>query len=301
MKLTYLDQNGLIELGRKARHAEARRRLDSMIESGTVIFVVSLWHLVETAHTANLSSALELARFIDSLRPHWLLERRKIQELEVQEDFFRYINVPHTTRPRVTTRSAVVATLNGERDGAQFAIPSDDFVRRWVVQPELLSTFEGSCNKSTYALIRLRELAKAGKIGEKLRSEVSRILVKLSIPRTTPAGLEIGNDLKVDYVSHANIQDLPTFAVEAAISEEEWLAEGGADRNTLLDKLHLISALPYVDEMVSNDGFFWKIYPAARRSNHVRARLVGNEEFLCTIWSNTATMGVGCKDRPQPL
>ena len=36
-----------------------------------------------------------------------------------------------------------------------------------------------------------------------------------------------------------------------------------ADRNTLIDKFHLIAALPYVDEIVSDDDFFHKIYPVA--------------------------------------
>ena len=61
------------------------------------------------------------------------------------------------------------------------------------------------------------------------------------------------------------IQAIPTLAIETAISEQEWIAKDGrgADRNTLIDKFNLISALPYVDEIVTNDAFFRKVYPFA--------------------------------------
>jgi hypothetical protein len=59
---------------------------------------------------------------------------------------------------------------------------------------------------------------------------------------------------------HGSKTRLPTIAIETAISEYEWVSVGGADRNTLIDKFHLISALPYVDEIVSNDKFFHEIY-----------------------------------------
>jgi hypothetical protein len=39
-------------------------------------------------------------------------------------------------------------------------------------------------------------------------------------------------------------------------------------------------ALPYVDEIVSGDGFFQKIVPVANKTGHVNAKLLGNAEFL---------------------
>ncbi len=53
-----------------------------------------------------------------------------------------------------------------------------------------------------------------------------------------------------------------------------------ADRNTMIDKMHLISALPYVDQIVSEDKFFHAMYPVAKKTGHVRATLMGNAEFL---------------------
>jgi hypothetical protein len=158
MPLSYLDQNALIALGVKARKPEFREKLNYALESGALSVVVSTWHLIEAANTRNIESAIELAEFIDSLRPAWLMERRDAQRFEVEE--------------------------------------------------------------------------------------------------------------------------LPTLAIETAISEHEWVSQGGADRNTLIDKFHLISALPYVDEIISNDKFFHEVYPWAQKTGHVQAKLLGNDHLL---------------------
>ncbi len=142
MPLTYLDQNALIELGRRARGDQFGKKLVSGTGAGLLTIVVSLWHLIETAHTPNLGSALELAEFIDSLKPFWLLERRDIQRLDVEEDFYRFLRLDYPSKPRVTTRSAVVAALNGAEDAPRFDIPSPSFVQRWVTQPEHLISYQ---------------------------------------------------------------------------------------------------------------------------------------------------------------
>jgi hypothetical protein len=99
-----------------------------------------------------------------------------------------------------------------------------------------------------------------------------------SMPKKTPAGLEIGREAKMEYVQRAMVEDIPSFA--AAISAHEWVSTGGTDRNTLIDKFHLISALPCVDEIISDDKFFRNLYPVAVKTGHVRAKLLGNKEFL---------------------
>jgi hypothetical protein len=82
------------------------------------------------------------------------------------------------------------------------------------------------------------------------------------------------------YVQQVKVENIPSFAIEGAISEHEWASQGGADRNTLIDKFHLISALPCVDEIVSDDKFFHQIYPVAQKTGHVRAKLLSNSEFF---------------------
>lgn len=60
----------------------------------------------------------------------------------------------------------------------------------------------------------------------------------------------------------------------------EWASQGGLNGNTLIDKLHMISALPCVEEIVSNDNFFHKVYPARQKAGHARAKLLKNDEFF---------------------
>ena len=87
MHQSFLDQNALIGLGRKARTPDFRKRIDSALKDGSVAVVVSTWHLIEIAHTTNIANAVALAEFMDSLNPGWLLERHDLQKLEVEEDF----------------------------------------------------------------------------------------------------------------------------------------------------------------------------------------------------------------------
>jgi hypothetical protein len=282
MPLTYLDQNALLGLGFKAQKPEFRASLDSAIGSGSVKFVVSSWHLIETANTANINSATRLADFIDSLDPAWIFERRDLQKLDVREDFYRFLRIAYQIHPRVTTRSAVIAAINDANDSSKFDIPSRNFVRQWIDHPDQLRTLKESYEKNVDDLLRLREIVKAGLLTDEVRKRTDEILVRHSLPKTTPAGLDVGRELRMDYVLQTNISSLPTLAIEAAISENEWTgrAVGEADRNTLIDKFHLISALPYVDEIVSTDPFFHGIYSVTKATGHVRAVLLKNDEFL---------------------
>jgi hypothetical protein len=280
MLLTYLDQNALIKLGRKARNHEFRKRLDSAIESGSFAAVVSSWHLIETAHTSNLANATELADFIDSLKPSWLLERRDIQKLDVEEDFHRFLKLDYPSKPRVTTRSAVFAALNNQKDSPKFDIPSPKFVKQWIEHPEQLIVLEEVYKENADTLPKLRELTKQGKLTDEIRRRVDELLVTGSLPKSTPAGLVVGREVRMEYAQQVKVDVIPSLAIEAAISEHEWVSQGGADRNTLIDKFHLISALPCVDEIVSEDKFFHKIYPVAQKTGHVRAKLLSNDEFF---------------------
>ncbi len=282
MPLSYLDQNALLALGRKARRSDFRNKLDDVLQSGAVRLVVSSWHLIETAHTANLANAEELAEFIDSLQPGWLLERHDIQKLDVEDDFCKFLGLETPNRPRVTTRSAAIAAVSGKSDSPRFDIPSRNFVRQWIEHPEQLKQLDQSYAYNADSLVRLRKLVREGKITEELRTRVNEIMVRASLPKTTPAGLTVGPSVMAEYVKQVQSRAIPTFAIETAISEREWgVRDGsGVDRNTLIDKFHLISALPYVDEIVTDDAFFGRVFPSAQKTGHVRAKLVSNKDFL---------------------
>ena len=174
------------------------------------------------------------------------------------------------------------ATLNGEGDAPKFDIPSRSFVEQWMKHPEQLEPMEKPYKDNADALAGLRAAVRQGRLTDEMRERVNEQLLKMSLPTFTPAGLEIGRGLKADYVRQAEIQCMSSFAIETVISEHAWGVRDGSglDRNTLIDKFHLISALPYVDEVVSDDGFFHTIYPFAQKTGHVRATLIRNEEFL---------------------
>ena len=279
-QLTYLDQNALIELGVKARNPDFRKKLDHAIDSGSFKSVVSSWHLIETANTKNVANATELGIFLDSLKPAWLLERRDIQRLDVQEDFYRFVKVDFKTISRITNRSAVIAALNNAKDSPRFDIASDAFVKQWIAHPEQLEVLKRAYADNAKALTGIREARKAGKLTEEVKRQADQLLVKGSMPTSTPNGVAVGPEVARDYLSQVDVGLIPSLAIETAISEHEWARDGGADSNTLIDKFHLISALPYVDEVVSKDKFFEEIFPIAQATGYVRARLVKNDN-LC--------------------
>jgi hypothetical protein len=278
--ITYLDQNAVIDLGVRARRAEFRQRLDAAIGSGAFIPMVSSWHLIETANTTNLANATELAEFIDSLKAVWLLERRTIQRLDVQEDFWKFLKVDYPERPRVKTRSAVIAAMNGAADAPKYDIPSRDFVKQWIGHPEQLTVLKEAYASNSTALAAMRDATKAGKVTQAIRRRANQEFVRPFVPASTPAGVAVGSETIREYIDKVDLAGIPSLAIETAIADREWTDVGGSDANTLIDKFHLISAMPYADEIVSRDNFFHKVFPIALGTGHVRAQLVDNVEFL---------------------
>jgi hypothetical protein len=281
--MVYLDQNALISLGlRVQKDPLLKERLYKRIGDGSLRIVVSPWHLVETAQTANINSATRLADFIDSLNPLWIHERRELQKLDVQEDLYRFCKIDFQTTPRASSKAAVIGALFGDGALQKYELPSRDFVRGWIKHPEQLGAMKKSFEANAESLVRLRELFREGKLTEEVKKKAAMRFFELSLPKGTPTGLEIGGETKAEYVTQASTDAIPSFAVEEAISINEWGDEavGKVDRNTFVDKIHLISALPFVDEIVSTDPFFRAIYPAAQKSGHVKAVLVNNEEFM---------------------
>jgi len=280
MPLTYLDQVALLKLGYSAKDDGFRASVNAVIASGLVTVVVSSWHLVETAHKTNLQKAIALAEFIDSLNPMWLLERLNIMKLDVEEDFYRFANVDFEPMPRVTTRSAAIGSLLGERDSPRYDIPSRDFVRQWIERPDQTAVLDRSYRGNAEALTWARGLAAAGKMTSPVTAAIDREYLRRLIPARTRSGLDTGRELRDQYLEQADVRRIPSLAIETAISKREWVSQGGADRNTLIDKMHLTAALPYTDEIVSDDRFFHRLYPITETTGHVRARLLSCEDFL---------------------
>jgi hypothetical protein len=173
-----------------------------------------------------------------------------------------------------------MATLSGERDSPKFDIPSRAFVEQWIRHPEQFDDLNKTYEENAKALEGLRQAVKDGKMTDEIKKQADRLFLKSVLPTTTPNGLEIPRELATEYVARADINSIPTRAIEAAISDHEWESMGRTDPNSLIDKFHLIPSLQYVDEIVSDDKFLQRLYPVAEKTGYVRARLLHFDEFL---------------------
>jgi hypothetical protein len=115
---------------------------------------------------------------------------------------------------------------------------------------------------------------------DEISKKADQVFLKALLPATTPNGLEVPRGLAVEYVERGDINSIPTRAIEHAISDHEWKSMGRTDANSLIDKFHLIPALQYVDELISDDGFLHRLYPVAQKTGYVKARLIRFEEFV---------------------
>ena len=137
-----------------------------------------------------------------------------------------------------------------------------------------------SYENNAKALDGLRQAIKDGKMTDEIRKRADQLFLKSVLPATTPNGLEIPRELAAEYVERGDIKSIPTRAIEHAISDHEWKSMGRTDANSLIDKFHLIPALQYVDEIVSDDKFLHRLYPVAEKTGYVRAKLIRFAEFL---------------------
>lgn len=210
----------------------------------------------------------------------WLLERHNIQTLEVREDFYRFAKLKFEATPRLGTLSYVIATLNGDKDSPKYDIRPRAFVEQWINHPEQFDELNKSSEDNAKALDGLRQAIKDGKMTEEIRKRSDRVFLKSVLPAVTPSGLEIPRDVATDYVERGHINSIPTRAIEHAISDHAWKSMGRTDANSLIDKFHLIPALQYLDEIVSDDNFLHRLYPVAAKTGHVRAKLIRFADFL---------------------
>ncbi len=275
MPLIYLDQNATIALGRKARGSVFREKLNSHINLGNDVFVFSLWHLVETSYGGNPARSGELAAFIESLAPLWLLERHQILVLDVSDDFCGYLRLDHKPLPRVVTRSAMFADLDSRTGGPSFRGTLAQFVELWRKHRK-----EGAYEQVAMATTRLRRANKSGKLTEAMKTRAALNMIESVLPQFTPSGLAISIDRRRDYLNQVNPSKIPSVALDMAISEFDWRSQSNPGRNTQIDRFHLLSALPYVDFVATDDHFSHQVYPSASRTGHVRARLLHNHEFM---------------------
>lgn len=280
MQLIYLDQNALIALGVRAREVEFRKKLDEFIAAHQDPFVLSLWNLVESSYGESPNNSQELADFIDSLRPKWLLERHQILALDVRESLYAYLGIGVPAPHRVVSRTEMFAALSRESGGPVFIGSLRRFVELWRKH-----RLEGAYIESARSCSRLQLAKKAGRVTTQGKMDAARALVRSVVPRLTPFGIEIPGATIREYVEGVDPLAIPSVALDLAISELEWAeqAKTGQERNAVIDKFHLVSALPYSDSIVSDDRFLGRAFDSVRTRPYVRAKLLRNNELVAAI------------------
>jgi hypothetical protein len=110
-----------------------------------------------------------------------------------------------------------------------------------------------------------------------------RKLIEGFLPERTPAGVLVGKDTKSQFLDWAKLEDFPSLSIEAAIAERSWASTDEPTWNSMIDRFHLISALPYVDYVVSNDKYFHSVFPIAASTGFVRAQLLRFDDFVAAF------------------
>src|SRR5712692_7518243 len=125
----YLDQDALINLYEESVKTPGfKDKLTKATADAQVTIVLSPWHWVETAQTKDLTRALPLAEFMDSLRPGWLRDRRHLETTEVEQKFFQFAGISYAPRGAIVTRAELLTEMNGFYVSPERAPTSREFV-----------------------------------------------------------------------------------------------------------------------------------------------------------------------------
>jgi hypothetical protein len=280
----YLDQSALIDLHQQLQNdATWKTRLFGAIKRKTFIVVLSPWHWVETARTRDIEKAGQLGEFMDALEPLWLRDRRDLERIEVQDGFFSFARIPHVRPPYLITRTELLSAMNGTQLSPVTTPSSRKFVETWITKPELMGPLTRSHQGNVEALKSLRDAIASGKLTAAMKAEGDRSLLEGFLPKMTPAGVMIDAGTKHAYLETVSPKNFPTLAIESEVAEYSWKNPGRTDWNSMVDKFHLISAVPYVDVIVSDDRYFRLLLPVAQETGFVKARIVKFQEFCKTF------------------
>lgn len=276
----YLDHNALIYLQQLVQSDQAiKAKLFKNIADGVIQVVLSPWHWVEAARDKNSARARALAEFMDELKPKWLRDRRDLEKVEVQDAFLKFAKIDYERPAEKTSRSEIVGALNRIRLTEAQTPTSSEFVERLSQRPELMQPIIDSHQKNLQAIDNVRAALSAGRLSSDKKKLADRQLVESFVPHTTPAGIAIGYETRDAFLDTVTLKCFPTLATEAEIAEHTWKTEGQTRWNSMIDRIHLISALPHVDFIVSDDGYFSTLVPVAKATGFVKATLLTFADF----------------------
>ncbi|HTQ60003.1 MAG TPA: hypothetical protein VMI32_07270 [Candidatus Solibacter sp.] len=277
----YLDQSALIDLFNQSQQDSSfEKKVQTAIATKALTIVLSPWHWIETARTKDVQKASSLANFMDALDPIWLRDRRELESIEIQESFFGFVGVPYARPQALVTRAELISAMNGVQLTAAQVPSSQEFVEGWIIKPELMDSVIKSYQANAEALRDLRVAVLSGKLTPEFMKEADRKHIAMFLPERTPSKVVIDQTTKNNFLDTKSIYDFPCLSIESAIAEYSWKNAGRDDWNSMVDKFHLISAMPYADIIVSDDRYFMLLLPIAQATGFAKAKVIKYRE-LC--------------------
>lgn len=243
----YVDQNFLINAS-KALPAEQRRTL-SLARAAGISFVLSPWSMVEVAG-ARPESWEGLAWFAESLNPLWLPERRRLQQQEVEDCFFRSVGIPYSRPAPLRSLIEVMAELarTSILIGQSYSVV--EFVR--AIRSDMAPITEAFL-KNTESRQTIETAARNKQLTTSIKQEIHKQYLRQLLPAFTPSGLPISRQAHEDFLADFNLVQFPSVAVEVALSEDALQFRIRLSKQAFLDRQHIVTALPYVDVIATDD------------------------------------------------
>lgn len=277
MPRAYCDHNFLINTFGETPPYQTRLR--NSIEQRRIELVLSTWHWEEMARDANEARSLGLADYADSLQPLWLRERRNLQTNEVADALFRFIGAEYQIPPPFAALPEVVAAMVGvEPQIAANYTRSAPFVRH-LRTPQGAAPLREAYDQVYRAQEFVRQAHRNQNFSRPIRRTVDRTLVQQLLPDRTPTGEKIDRRLKRKFLSQIRVNQLPSLAVEVALSDDARQLNRALPEREFRDRQHAI-AIPYVDFLITDDGRLTNtIGRIAQRLTFPTATVINKTEF----------------------
>lgn len=243
----YADQNFLISS--YDLPPEERLGKTSLACRAGFAFVLSPWSMVEIAQ-ARPSTWANLAWFAESLAPRWLPDRRRLQQHEVEDRFFRYCGIPYSKPEPFRTLVEVMAELT------RTAVPLGkhynivEFVQ--AIRSDL-GPITQALRANSEARSTIKKTVKGNRLPRPVKNEVDRQYLQQLLPSLTPAGIAVGPEIHRGFLSQIDLNHFPSIAVETAMSEDALCFKTQLNKQGFFDVQHVTTALPYAEIIVTDD------------------------------------------------
>lgn len=261
MKTVYIDHNIFIYLFDSV-FPEEKRAFTKLLSYGSIELALSWWHLYEICKQDSYTRAVCMAKYIDLLNPRWLIDRRKIQELEIEsfiasfcfgksklfkafkrtlsEVITEYIPTPNTAN---YTAESIVRNLFKTGSFAEIE-------KTGAATPEILTTLQTARKDGLYTK-DLQEKVDFEYLYGLLPPQINNGKISCSVEKKELCNVLLRNKRHL-------YKSSPCLLVEGLLA---FYRSKQANRKNeppdAVDLQHAAGALAYCDYFVSNDGFLF--------------------------------------------